>query len=236
MDRDQERSKLAEWLEAQIWEGSDREIQLLSKRLAARLAGTGLSARDVLGELSDEGLVVSVQRGFLLGEAFEVLLEERYRVSVFRWCRRWRMAEPDAEDLWSELLVKFLRTRFGSYRPRESRDNFRAWLWTAAHHHWVQELRRKRAGPLDERFQPSTNGHSALELAAGAELERRLEAALAELPADQAHVLRETMDGRSAGELAEELGRSRQAVFMLLFRARRHLERALHLTPPEPAS
>jgi len=59
---------------------------------------------------------------------------ERYGRHIYRWCRRWKLQDADAEDVTQDILVKLTqKLRAFAYDPSRS---FRGWLKTVAHHAW----------------------------------------------------------------------------------------------------
>src|SRR5262249_43596926 len=59
---------------------------------------------------------------------------ERYGRHIYRWCRRWKLQDADAEDVTQEILLKLTqKLRAFAYDPSRS---FRGWLKTVAHHAW----------------------------------------------------------------------------------------------------
>src|SRR5262249_37055758 len=59
---------------------------------------------------------------------------ERYGRHIYRWCRQWKLQDPDAEAVPQDILAKLARKlRAFAYDPSRS---FRAWLKTVAHHAW----------------------------------------------------------------------------------------------------
>src|SRR3954453_12508945 len=59
---------------------------------------------------------------------------ERYGRHIYRWCRRWKLQDADAEDLTQDVLVKLTqKLRAFAYDPARS---FRGWLKTVAHNAW----------------------------------------------------------------------------------------------------
>jgi RNA polymerase sigma factor (sigma-70 family) len=94
----------------------------------------------------------------------------RYGRLVYGWCRHWRLAEADAEEVTQAVLVKLAeKMRAFTYDPSKS---FRAYLKTLARYAWCDFLeagKRPGAGSGD------TQVHKALEaVAAGDDLVRRL--------------------------------------------------------------
>src|SRR3954454_14297218 len=59
---------------------------------------------------------------------------ESYGRHIYRWCRRWKLQDADAEDVTQEILLKLTqKLRAFAYDPSRS---FRGWLKTVAHHAW----------------------------------------------------------------------------------------------------
>jgi RNA polymerase sigma factor (sigma-70 family) len=76
---------------------------------------------------------------------------ERYGRHIYRWCRRWKLQDADAEDVTQDILAKLARTLHDfHYDPARS---FRGWLKTVAHHAWRDfvDSRRGRAAAGDGR-------------------------------------------------------------------------------------
>jgi RNA polymerase sigma-70 factor (ECF subfamily) len=66
----------------------------------------------------------------------------RYGPLVYRWCRRRRLQEADAEDVTQAVLVRLsARMRTFSYDPARS---FRAYLRTLARYAWCDFLETRR--------------------------------------------------------------------------------------------
>ncbi len=211
-----------ESLDALIWEGSD---EALRRRETLLSAGGAAAVAAVLRDLSDESLAVAIRREFLLKPAFEELFVRRCTPYLARWFYRWGSDIHQAQDLTQQLFLRFYQRRLKSYQATE---NFRAYLWKAAYHLWVEKVHRAhRPCSLDHVPEPLAGGAGPVREAEAHELEERIEAALRRLAPDPQQVLRETMNGRKAEEIAAALGLTRRAVFMHLFRARRRLEQAL---------
>jgi RNA polymerase sigma factor (sigma-70 family) len=71
---------------------------------------------------------------------------ERYGRHIYRWCRRWKLQDADAEDVTQDILVKLSqKLRAFEYDPSRS---FRGWLKTVAYHAWRDfEDGRRRSRP-----------------------------------------------------------------------------------------
>src|SRR6516164_2540754 len=67
---------------------------------------------------------------------------ERYGRHIYRWCRKWKSQDADAEDVTHDILMKLSRNlRAFAYDPSRS---FRGWPKTVAHHAWRDFLDRRR--------------------------------------------------------------------------------------------
>src|SRR5215469_6640730 len=68
---------------------------------------------------------------------------ERYGRHIYRWCRRWKLQDADAEDLTQDILLKLTqKLRTFAYDPSRS---FRGWLKTVAHHAWRDSVDSRHA-------------------------------------------------------------------------------------------
>jgi RNA polymerase sigma-70 factor (ECF subfamily) len=81
--------------------------------------------------------------------AWDVFVEQ-YGRHIYRWCRRWKLQDADAEDVTQDILVQLAqKLRAFAYDPSRS---FRGWLKTLAHHAWrdfVDSPRRAQAAAGD---------------------------------------------------------------------------------------
>lgn len=154
-------------------------------------------------------------------------LYRRYLDRVYGYCFYLLGDHHDAEDATERTFLAALAA-IGRYR--DQRAGFRAWLFRIAHNQLANALRARRrrgATPLDSVPEPTGDGDPA-SLIGQAEEARRLRRALAALPDDrrQVVVLR-FVDGLSAREIGEVLGRSEGAVRVLQHRALRQLAEIL---------
>jgi RNA polymerase sigma-70 factor (ECF subfamily) len=70
---------------------------------------------------------------------------ERYGPHIYRWCRRWRLQDADAQDVTQDVLTLLVRKlRTFAYDP--SRGTFRGWLKTLTYHAWCDYLERQGPG------------------------------------------------------------------------------------------
>jgi RNA polymerase sigma-70 factor (ECF subfamily) len=69
----------------------------------------------------------------------------RYGHQIYRWCRKWRLQEADAQDLTQTVLMKLAeKMQTFSYDPSRS---FRAYVRALTHYAWCDFLEsRKRPG------------------------------------------------------------------------------------------
>jgi RNA polymerase sigma-70 factor (ECF subfamily) len=220
---------LAVALEELIW-GLSPEVLAAAEPAARELvAAAGVPLAEVLAEMSDESLALAVQKRFLRREAFEECLVKRQEARLQRWFTARTGSREHGQDLTQELYVHLLGNRgLGSYDPSRP---FSAWLWTVAHHLWVNFIRRRRDQPglTFDLEDPRRGTDPTLDEVVVRELEGRLEAALAGLPELQQRILRGAMAGQTADGLAEELGLPKSAVYQNLFRARRQAEEIMGL-------
>src|SRR5262249_23195050 len=151
-----------ELLEQALWNEPVPQLRARAGTWPACLHALDLTLCEVLAEVSDEGLVLAIQKGFLVREAFEELLENRCKKLLFRWSYPWGLTVQDAEDLTHDLFARFLKSRFASYQPQgKDPPNFRSYLYTTARNRRVAGLRQKKPELLGGRPEPPANGHSA---------------------------------------------------------------------------
>jgi len=146
----------------------------------------------------------------------------------------------DAEDVTERTFVAAL----GAIdRYRDTGASFRSWLFRIAHNQLANALRarsRHRTLPLDDVQEAGAAGGDPARLAGLADEARRLRAAVGALSVDRRQVIvLRFVDGLSAREIGEVLGRSEGAVRVLQHRALRDLAALLEPgregAPPERA-
>ena len=181
------------------------------------------SARVSAGPDPDLDAVRAAQRE---RAAFGVLYR-RYLDRVYGYCFYLLGDHHDAEDVTERTFVAALAA---VDRFRDEGSTFRAWLFRIAHNQLANALRargRRRAAPLDAVGEPAGGEDPARALDRADDV-RRVRAALAGLAEDRRQVLvLRFVDGLSAREVGEVLGRSQGAVRVLQHRALRDLERRL---------
>jgi RNA polymerase sigma-70 factor (ECF subfamily) len=152
-------------------------------------------------------------------------LFERYQRPVLRYCLSGLRSREEAEDA---VQMTFLRA-FAALRRGVQPDFEAAWLFKIAHNVCLsQRAGAARRGQLESARDMATLEQTiAAPEACGDEL-IHLDDALAEMPPRlrRALLLRE-WQGLSYAEIADALEISHAAVETLIFRARRHLARAL---------
>ena len=182
----------------------------------------------------DVALMLRLQAGD--ETAFQDLFR-KFSPRVLQFARRFVGSDAQAEELAQDVFVQVFRFRH-RYRPQ---SRFSTWLFTIATNLCLNEVRRperhlrvdiweRRDG--EERVEgpplPDPSAVTAEQGAAARQLERRLEALVAELPPKQrAALLLSRMDGLAYRDVAEALGSTEGAVKALLFRATQSLKRAL---------
>lgn len=158
-------------------------------------------------------------------------LYRRYLDRVYGYCFYLLGDHHDAEDVTERTFMAALDA-IGRFRDTGS--TFRAWLFTIAHHQLANALRarrRQRSTPLDAVPEPATSTDPAAELTR-AEDARRVRDALSTLSEERRQVLvLRFVDGLTAREIGEVLGRSEGAVRVLQHRALRDLAARLGAPP-----
>jgi RNA polymerase sigma-70 factor, ECF subfamily len=176
----------------------------------------------------DVRLMLQVQQGD--EEAFPVLFQ-RFGPRVLQYVRRLVGSDARAEEITQDVFVQIFRFRH-RYRP-ESRLS--TWVFTIATNLCLNELRRperqlrvdlwdgRGGGAGEAPAEPALPDPAAIDPergAAGREMVRALEAAVADLPPKQrAALLLSRMDGMAYRDVADALGTTEGAVKALLFRA-----------------
>jgi RNA polymerase sigma-70 factor, ECF subfamily len=163
-------------------------------------------------DLGDEAALVERARGDRRAFA---LLYRRYVAPVYGYCYHRLGTKEAAEDATSLVFAKALTAL-----PGHHGGSFRAWLFGIAHH-VVADARRAR-GP-DEFLDAATvvvdASPSPEELVLVDEDRRLLRQLLAQLPADQRHIVDLRLTGLTNVEIAQALGRSRGAIDVAYHRA-----------------
>jgi RNA polymerase sigma-70 factor (ECF subfamily) len=151
-------------------------------------------------------------------------LYRRYLEGVYGYSFYLLGDHHDAEDVTERTFVAAL----GAIdRYRDTGATFRSWLFRIAHNQLANALRarsRQRALPLDKVDAAGGSGGDPARLAGLADEAHRLRAAVRALSVDRRQVIvLRFVDGLSAREIGEVLGRSEGAVRVLQHRALRDL-------------
>jgi RNA polymerase sigma-70 factor, ECF subfamily len=154
-------------------------------------------------------------------------LYRRHRGAIYRFFLR-QMARADAEECYQEVWLKVIDAR-GRFQPR---GEFKAWLFTIAHHALTDRYRRQmKHGARDPEAAPDELPDPAPgpEQAAGQQDQaERLYRMLAELPlAQREALLMKEQAGLSLAEIAQITGASEEGVKSRLRYAMQKLRGAL---------
>jgi RNA polymerase sigma-70 factor (ECF subfamily) len=157
-------------------------------------------------------------------------LVERHLPRMVAFARRITGNQADAEDVAQEVFLR-LWSKAGAWRPEAK---LTTWLHQVALNLCRDRLRRAAPTPLDQAPEPVDPAPSAAAAVQRAQSARRVEAALAGLPARQRAALALChYQGLSNLEAAEVLGVGVEALESLLARARRTLRRGLAAEAPD---
>lgn len=196
-------------------------VRRAADRLEATAARSGYRRRRQLSHPAGQALVGAAAERAREGDDDALrLLYLLYADNVYGYVLAIVRDEHDAEDITSEVFSRLPRALT---RYRSSATPFAAWLLRVARNAALDHLRAQRSVPRAE-------VHAVTEVAESSGFERRadLRAAFASLPPDQRQVmLLRLVAGMSPNEVAEELGRSVDAVHALQHRARRRMRREL---------
>ncbi len=186
---------------------------------------------------TSSGLLHRVKAG--QAEAWGRLIDI-YAPLIYDWCRHSGLQSQDAADVGQEVFATVAR-RIAEFRKEQPTSSFRGWLWTVTRNKIRDHFRARKRHP---------------QARGGTDAQQQL-AAVPEPPADpptamtggrpdngpehraieivRAGVEEQTwrafwlyaIDGRTAGEVADELKISLQAVYTANFRVRRKLREEL---------
>ena len=205
-------------------------LRLRFRGSAARRVGTrGEWVRDD----SDESLMLAFRDGDV--RAFEVLVT-RHRRPIYNFILRFVRDRAHAEDILQETLLRVVKSADGYERQAK----FTTWIYTIARNLCVDASRRgkhRNAASLDAPIGESgrtmidlvpDTGASVDRQAIGHELQKRIQAAIAELPEDQRQIflLREVAD-LQFNEIANIVGCSENTVKSRMRYALEKLRQAL---------
>jgi RNA polymerase sigma-70 factor, ECF subfamily len=170
---------------------------------------------------TDDELVAAAQ---LALPAFEDLYR-RYVNEVYRFCYRRLGTEADAADATSVVFTRAL-INIKQCQPH----SFRPWLFAISRNIVADHYRQAHpAGSLDG-VEIEDHAVGPEELAIAGEERRSLAAVLGRLTDEQRSIIELRLSGLNANEIAAALGKSRNAVDQMQFRAVNRL-RSLLATP-----
>ena len=170
---------------------------------------------DVPGGFADESAMVAGLRA-RSSEAFEAL-HAAYAASIYNLALRIVDDSHEAQDVAQEVLIKVFRGL-----PAEDEEfTLPAWLYRVTVNASFDHLRARKRRPVTVTSESAPEPASAVDDFERAELARRVESTLKELPKRQqvALVLRD-VHGLSVGETASVLGVTKGSADVLLSRAR----------------
>lgn len=156
-----------------------------------------------------------------------------YTPLIYQWARRAGLAEADAADLVQDVFVLLL-VKLPEFRY-DRHGSFRAWLRTVTLNKWRENLRRRRlpARQFDDDELAELPGREDGDLFAEADYHRflagrALQLMQAEFPAVVWKACWEMLtSGRSAADIAAELGIRTDAVYTAKYRVLRRLREQL---------
>jgi RNA polymerase sigma-70 factor (ECF subfamily) len=164
-------------------------------------------------------------------DAFRILVEQHSR-SVFRLAYRMTGNEQDAEDVVQESFLRAYK-QLGRF---ESRAHFGTWIYRITANCCVDLMRSRQARHDQSRGEsldaaetlPAGDGPGPERLAASAEIEQRIQAALSELsPLERAAFTLRHYEGRTIDEISAALGLRTSAAKHSVFRAVKKLRASL---------
>jgi RNA polymerase sigma factor (sigma-70 family) len=156
-------------------------------------------------------------------------LYTRHFAGIYGYCYRSLGTVERAEDAAQQVFAQAL----ASLPEYHEMGRFRSWLYTIAHHVIRAQLDTDHTNAsLDVVTEVPDPGISPEEQALGALDRGALLEAIGLLPRDQRRVIELRIAGLKGREIAQELGRSHEAVRMLQHRALDHLTTAL-LSPDQ---
>lgn len=183
----------------------------LGRRGAGERSGSETGGEAIVARDPDAALVARA-RG---DPAAFAALYDRYATRIYRYCLVRMGNREAAEDATGQTFAAALAA-LPRYREQ---GRFQSWLFAIAHNA-VADARGRQGRLVGElgRERPDT-APSPEEAALAADEVRTLRALLGHLPADQRRAVELRLAGLSGAEVAEAMGRSRNAVKLLQFRA-----------------
>lgn len=189
-------------------------------QLGSRAAQTAQDQRAVDENDVDDAALVAAAR---TDPACFGLLYERYVGPIYRFCYVQLGSAPAAEDATSEVFLKALAAL-----PGFRGGSAPAWLFQIARNVVIDSYRRRRpVASIEERYDLAGSEPTPEQAALAAAAAGALRDALAALPDDQRTAVTLQLAGHTGEQVAEALGRTRTAVYMLRVRALARLAKSL---------
>lgn len=154
-----------------------------------------------------------------------------YAPLLEEWARRLRVPEQDRQDLIQETLVKLL-SKIGAFRRSES-GTFRGWLHTMLRNTWLDRLRRTQPQAA---FDSSVVDPEASDPQLRVERDEYRQYVLRRVfglllsdfpPTTQAAFRKYVIEGQAASDVADELGISTNALYLIRSRILKRLQAEL---------
>lgn len=170
------------------------------------------TSSQVIGEqASDDELVTAAKHAL---PAFEHLYR-RYVNDVYRFCLHRLDSPEDAADATSMVFTRAL----AGIKSCQS-NSFRPWLFAIARNVVTDHYRGSRpTDVLDETVEIVDRSSGPEELAISGDLRRTLAAAMRSLTEEQRSIIELRLAGMRANEIAAILGKSRNAIDQMQYRA-----------------
>lgn len=202
--------------------------------------------------------VLAALRGSTRREEAWAVFQSQYQHTIFRWCTARGLQEADAEDLTQDILIKLYRT-LAEHDHDPDRGKFRSWLATVVHNA-IRDAQGKRRRRPDAAGVGGTAFHeqlanvltpgstddlaTALEMVAEARVRAVLERVKSRVSEANWQAFHATViEGRPAGDVAEEQGRALSAIYQAKYRIKELFEAEWgkesspsNVSPNEPAS
>jgi RNA polymerase sigma-70 factor (ECF subfamily) len=165
-------------------------------------------------------------------------LAELYGPLVYGWCRKRGLPAVDAEDLLQEVFL-VVAARVADFRREKPGDTFRGWLWGITRHKvgdWLRRHKREAqaaggsdaAQRLAELPEPDVPEEAPDGGRSAGLCRRALDLIRSEFTEQTLQAFWETAaEGRDPAAVAEELGMTRNAVYIAKARVLRRLREVL---------
>jgi RNA polymerase sigma-70 factor (ECF subfamily) len=180
-------------------------------RAESDAVGLTISSVQIGEQASDDELVTAAQHAL---PAFEHLYR-RYVNDVYRFCLHRLDSPEDAADATSMVFTRAL----GGIKSCQS-NSFRPWLFAIARNVVTDHYRALRpVDVLDETLEIADHQSGPEEQAISGDQRRSLVAAMRSLTEEQRSIIELRLAGMRANEIAVTLGKSRNAIDQMQYRA-----------------